>query len=512
MTEDNDFHVFVATIYGEAAGQSTASWQAIANVIMNRIKQGREWKKYKTPADIVKNTGFDAYTQKNKPYQEAYNYLANGTSTPHSGKIDLLKSTVAPIYTGNAADNAQRAVLYYSPKAQEKLYKKAPSWNFSLLEEVQVSGAEKDDFKFFRYKDVAKLKVRVRRVDHPIANREVKFTVGKVEKHLKTNKDGELPVILTDKIGEQFKLWVKNSKGELVKVYDEAITAAEIAIDIIRNKIAHNSQTEKHIGKPIPKSTTSHIVKKGETLSKIAMLYSTSIAEICQANKIKNPNSIAVGQELKLPQKKNKETPEKKSAKIAPPSTAHSTHEVLSHRNEDGHPNETVGKTKPDSTSIAKILFPIAGHNRKSYKPGTPGEFGHNRPNSRKHAGCDIYAAVGTPIRAVADGKVVFTHGFYWKTNEVSIDHDGFIVRYGEVDPESIAVKVGDTVKRGQTIAKVGQLIMPSGEKYKQCMLHFEMYNSSDSVIKATLSNSSKPFRRRSDLINPTATLDAADD
>lgn len=508
MTEDNNFNIFVATIYGEAANQSPASWKAIANVIMNRIKQGREWKKYKTPVEIIRNTGFDAYTQKNQPYTTAYNYLQNGTETPQGSKIDLLKITVKSIYDGTAADNTQDSVLYYSPKAQEKLYKKRPSWNFTLLEEVKVPGAEQDDFKFFRYKNVAKIKLKFQRTTEPISDRDVKLTIGDIKKTLKTDTDGELPIILTDKIGQKLKIWINDSKNTPIKVFEEIIKAEEIAIKIIRNKIIHTSTTEKHNGNPTECNTQTHTIKKGETLSKIAMLYNTSISEICSINNIKNPNNISTGQVLKLPKKNNN----KKKTNNPPRDQAHSTHETLSHRNEEGHPNETIGKTKPDSTAIAKILFPIAGHDRKSYKAGTPGEFGHRRTKVRKHAGCDIYAAAGTPIRAVENGTVLFTHAFYYRTDEVTVDHGGYIVRYGEVDPESINVKIGDKVKRGQVIANVGQLITPSGEKYKQCMLHFEMYSSSTPIKNAMLTNDSKPYCRRSDLINPTATLDAADD
>lgn len=64
-----------------------------------------------------------------------------------------------PIYKGEEADNTEGCVLYYSPKAQAALHKKNPSnyaqkpnWNFEILEEVKVSGAEKDDFKFYKYK------------------------------------------------------------------------------------------------------------------------------------------------------------------------------------------------------------------------------------------------------------------------------------------------------------------------------------------------------------------------
>lgn len=511
MNNETDFFIFVSTIYGEAAGQSPASWRAIANVIINRIKQGREWKKYKTPVEIIQNTGFDAYIQKNMPYKEAYNYIANGAQTPNAKKIELLKSTVEPIFEGSEPDNTNGAVLYYSPKAQEKLYGKPPSWNFDLLEEVKVAGAESDDFKFYKYRSIAKVKIRVLRPDMPLAHREVKAKIGGNERIVKTNEEGEIPVILTDRIGEELQIWIKNSKGEFAKTYEQTIEALEIAIDIIRNKIVHQTGTDNHVGKPVQHSSSSHTVQPGETLSKIAMRYNTSIFEICRVNKIKNQDAISVGQVLKLPSGKG--TPPRKQSKHLGPNTHQQESRYESHaaRNQNGNPHETVGKTKKDSGVVANILFPIAGHNRKSYRLGMPGEFGHSR-SGRKHAGCDIYAPAGSDIRAIADGVVVDKHRFYWHTDQITVDHGGFIARYGEIDPRSSELKVGEKVKRGQVIAKVGQLIMPNGEKYKQCMLHFELYGSSTPVTKQPLSNDTSPFKRRDDLVNPTATLDAADD
>ena len=48
----------------------------------------------------------------------------------------------------------------------------------------------------------------------------------------------------------------------------------------------------------------THTVKKGETLSKIAVFYGTTVAELVSANGIKNPNLIRVGQVLNIPENK----------------------------------------------------------------------------------------------------------------------------------------------------------------------------------------------------------------
>ena len=151
-----DEKIFVQTIYGEADACSEAAWEAIANVIMNRIGV-REWKKCNTPVEVIKSSGFDAYKNKNDPYKEAENYLINRDYS--NSLVERMIHCVIPVYRGETVDTTDGCTLYYSPKTQAALakkypskYKPIPNWDFSNLEEVQVPGTENDDFKFYRYK------------------------------------------------------------------------------------------------------------------------------------------------------------------------------------------------------------------------------------------------------------------------------------------------------------------------------------------------------------------------
>ena len=54
--------------------------------------------------------------------------------------------------------------------------------------------------------------------------------------------------------------------------------------------------------RPSPPCTTIHVVRRGEYLKIIAARYGVSVSAIVQANGLKNPNLIYVGQKIKVPQ------------------------------------------------------------------------------------------------------------------------------------------------------------------------------------------------------------------
>lgn len=137
----------------------------------------------------------------------------------------------------------------------------------------------------------------------------------------------------------------------------------------------------------------------------------------------------------------------------------------------------------------------LSWHNR-------PRSFGAPRPNGRKHAGCDLYADIGTPVYAVADGVVIGATAFYKGTWAVAVDHGTFTIRYGEVDkrlPPGIKAKA--KVSEGDLIGTIGDL-----EGIAASMLHFEMYSGAASGPLTNAAN--KPYMRRSDLLDPTDFLD----
>lgn len=157
---------------------------------------------------------------------------------------------------------------------------------------------------------------------------------------------------------------------------------------------------------------------------------------------------------------------------------------------------------------ISGLLYPLTIRATADYHTA-PRSFGSPRDyGKRRHAAIDFWAPKGTIVRAVADGVVRDVYYFYSDTWAIEINHGGFIVIYGEVDKHSknIFVAKGDKVKRGDKIGMVGKLV---GIHVASNMLHLEMYST---VKEGKLTDKNKPpYFRRSDLFDPTKSIDIAE-
>jgi murein DD-endopeptidase MepM/ murein hydrolase activator NlpD len=86
-----------------------------------------------------------------------------------------------------------------------------------------------------------------------------------------------------------------------------------------------------------------------------------------------------------------------------------------------------------------------------------------------KHEGIDFSAAVGTPIIASASGVVSRSGWDSQYGNVIEIKHaEGFKTRYAHAS--QLLVRVGQTVSRGDVIAKVGNTGRSTGPH-----LHYEV-------------------------------------
>ncbi|WP_304345341.1 M23 family metallopeptidase [Campylobacter showae] len=159
--------------------------------------------------------------------------------------------------------------------------------------------------------------------------------------------------------------------------------------------------------------------------------------------------------------------------------------------------------------------------------------FGKSRNNgTRKHAARDLYTdmvprtnanelsfASDIEIVSIADGEVIKTSEFYYKTNQITIQYDtvefgSFIIRYGEVDPSRVKVKAGDKVRKGQVIGYAGFMINNGKHPYIVeneivTMLHFEYFTNGANIDDPlTVRNDpNNKFQRRKDLADPLEIL-----
>lgn len=119
-----------------------------------------------------------------------------------------------------------------------------------------------------------------------------------------------------------------------------------------------------------------------------------------------------------------------------------------------GEPGSTIEMPLPGSR--VEFEAPVAGARISSnYGPRVSFRTANGARASSNHDGADFAARAGTPVRAVAGGRVrrANVNGGYG--NYVEIEHpDGTVTGYGHL--QGFNVKDGDVIARGQTIGAVG--------------------------------------------------------
>ena len=101
----------------------------------------------------------------------------------------------------------------------------------------------------------------------------------------------------------------------------------------------------------------------------------------------------------------------------------------------------------------------------------------------RTHAGVDLTAAVGTPVRAAGSGTVTAVYDDEYLGTTVIINHpDGHVSQYSNLAAMP-AVSAGDCVEAGQTIGAVGTTALL--ELADEPHLHFAVYANGDGIDPA---------------------------
>ncbi|TDK43016.1 peptidoglycan DD-metalloendopeptidase family protein [Antarcticimicrobium luteum] len=227
--------------------------------------------------------------------------------------------------------------------------------------------------------------------------------------------------------------------------------------------------------KPAPERTepVRHKVERGETGYTISRLYQVPIKALAEWNGLGPDFAIREGQYLLIPVKDqpaprralpatDATPPGSGSPTPTPPSAAAPLPDEKIAATAPKPPKVSVGT--PSAASGAAMAMPVSGGKIiRAYAKG-------------RNEGIDIAAAPGSAVAAADAGTIAAITEDADQVPIVVIRHDANLLTvYANVD--KIAVRKGDTVKRGQKLAE----LRPGDEAY----LHFEVRDGFESVDPA---------------------------
>ncbi|MFH1829282.1 MAG: peptidoglycan DD-metalloendopeptidase family protein [Pseudomonadota bacterium] len=191
-----------------------------------------------------------------------------------------------------------------------------------------------------------------------------------------------------------------------------------------------------------------HKVRSGDSIQRVARIYKVDLQKLAEYNNILDPNDIQPGMRLYIP-------PHKKREAFKKLSFGDDTRASVEQRRGKRRP-EYANKIR---TYRGRFLWPVNGKVTSAF----------GMRDGRRHDGVDISAKSGTPIKAAAEGRVVFAGSMRGYGNLILLRHkDNMFTAYSHNKVNS--VRKGQTVKQGQVIAKVGRTGRASGPH-----VHFEI-------------------------------------
>jgi murein DD-endopeptidase MepM/ murein hydrolase activator NlpD len=237
-------------------------------------------------------------------------------------------------------------------------------------------------------------------------------------------------------------------------------------------------------------ASSVHIVNRGDTLMSIARRNHVPVTELARANNLDQSARLSLGMKLTVPGSKSAAAapvaqpvaaaPVQQVAAVAAPATtrmAAAGGPPQSARLASATTNVTEEKPVAEQVSIKPseatgalptFRWPVRGKVITSYGAKT---------NGKSNDGINLAVPEGTPVKAAEDGVVAYSgNELKGYGNLVLVRHsNGYVTAYAHAS--ELMVKRGDTIKRGQIIAKSGQ----SGEVGSP-QLHFEIRKGSSPV------------------------------
>ncbi|WP_375414944.1 peptidoglycan DD-metalloendopeptidase family protein [uncultured Bradyrhizobium sp.] len=241
---------------------------------------------------------------------------------------------------------------------------------------------------------------------------------------------------------------------------------------------------------PVSAPPSVHVVNRGDTLMSIAHRNHVPAAELAKANGLDANSKLKLGQKINVPGAKSAAAPvatqpaqvaaaqpvavAAPATKIAAVATEPAPKEKARLAQATTTPEaaaavtEAPVKTAEATGALPTFRWPVRGRVVTGYGAKT---------NGKSNDGINVAVPEGTPVKAAEDGVVAYSgNELKGYGNLVLVRHsNGYVTAYAHAS--ELMVKRGETIKRGQIIAKSGQ----SGEVGSP-QLHFEIRKGSSPV------------------------------
>ncbi|MEA2822304.1 MAG: hypothetical protein QOJ86_4308 [Bradyrhizobium sp.] len=238
---------------------------------------------------------------------------------------------------------------------------------------------------------------------------------------------------------------------------------------------------------PVAAAPSVHVVNRGDTLMSVAHRNHVPVAELAKANGIDTNSKLKLGQKITVPGAKSAAAPvaaqpaqvaAAQPGTVAAPATKMATVEPAKEKARLAQATttpeaaaavtETPVKTAEATGALPTFRWPVRGRVVTGYGAKT---------NGKSNDGINVAVPEGTPVKAAEDGVVAYSgNELKGYGNLILVRHsNGYVTAYAHAS--ELMVKRGETIKRGQIIAKSGQ----SGEVGSP-QLHFEIRKGSSPV------------------------------
>lgn len=217
-------------------------------------------------------------------------------------------------------------------------------------------------------------------------------------------------------------------------------------------------------------------VQSGDTLYRIALEHGQDYKDIVAWNNIQDPNHIVKGSVLRV-------APPDSTTKTTITNSVANTNEKVEVKTLSNNITNTTNTTNTTTTNSETTTAKVVNKNIKTYDNidwSWPTTNKLTASFSANNKGMEFTGKSGDAILAAADGKVVYAgNGLRGYGELVIVKHNAtYLTAYGH--NRKILVKEGQSVKRGQKIAEMGNT---DTDKVK---LHFELRKQGNPINPAS--------------------------